>query len=83
MSKINSQQEKNKLANTLYEKKNLILQHLIEEQNFKIAMNSVDPKLALMKTMFTEIQEFMGKHVKELKDNICINQKTITKLESR
>lgn len=46
----------------------MILEHLVQEQHYKIALNSIDPKVLMMKNMFGEIQTYFGGHVKDLKE---------------
>lgn len=40
----------------LHEQKETILNHLLEEQDFKISLNSVDPHLHMMQKLFAEMR---------------------------
>lgn len=54
----------------LSEHKEKVLENLISEQNFRIALNSVDPKILSIKQMFSEMNEFLSTSVNDIKKKV-------------
>ncbi len=68
--KIELQKDKINLQEMLSEHKEKVLENLVSEQNFRISLNSVDPKILSIKQMFNEMNEFLNTSVNDIKKKV-------------
>lgn len=66
-----------KFMKVLVEQKEMILSHLVQEQNFKISLNSQDPKIIYLKSLFVEMEKYFSGVATSLKNDIKTNYETI------
>lgn len=62
------------------ENKEALLNHLLEEQDFKISLNSVDPHLHIMQKLFAEMRSQVEKRIVLMKDIASTNTTCIKKI---
>jgi gas vesicle protein len=72
--KIEEGKHKFNVINLLVENKNEILTNLVAEQSFRIAVNSVDPKMHAIKNLFNSMNDQVQSQIKQLKGDITESQ---------
>jgi hypothetical protein len=74
--------EKVKIVKFLHENKEVILDNLSKEQNFRIPLNSIDTKVFVMQNLFSEVGTQMDVQIRDLKNEIETSMNQIDKLQT-